>query len=178
LGPTRAEASSEDASEVVGASVRGGPSEDDGGIAVTSAAVMLSLIAGTVITADSISALAFSSPSLSYGNSQFFGGLPYYYWFGPYIFGLGNHYWFFIFAVTNLVSGLAIATGAGMLYFRPGRAELWGAVILVFSVIGFIGIGDFFITQFLGVVGGAIGVGYGRHRRMTAPGGSAPILSP
>lgn len=158
--------------------MRGGPSEDDGGIAVTSAAVMLSLIAGTVITADSISALAFSSPSLSYGNSQFFGGLPYYYWFGPYIFGLGNHYWFYIFAVTNLVSGLAIAAGAGMLYFRPGRAELWGAVILIFAIIGFIGIGDFFITQFLGVVGGAIGVGYGRHRRMTAPGGSTPPLSP
>ena len=114
---------------------------------VTIAAVILSLIAGVVIMADSLSALAFASPALHYGTSQSFRGLPYYYWFGPYIFGLGNMYWFYIFAFVNLVSGVAIAAAAGMLYFRPGRATLWGTVILLFSIIGFIGVGNFFITQ-------------------------------
>ncbi|MDG7017244.1 MAG: hypothetical protein JRN73_02675 [Nitrososphaerota archaeon] len=139
---------------------------------VTIAAVILSLIAGVVIMADSLSALAFASPALHYGTSQSFRGLPYYYWFGPYIFGLGNMYWFYIFAFVNLVSGVAIAAAAGMLYFRPGRATLWGTVILLFSIIGFIGVGNFFITQFLGVIGGVIGIAYGRHQSISALGGA------
>ncbi len=157
---------------------RGEESAEEEETDVTVAAVMLSLIAGVVIIADSISALAFAAPALHYGSTQYFSGLPYYYWFGPYVFGLGNMYYFYTFAFVNLVCGLAISAGAGMMYFRPGRATLWGTVILAFSVIGFIGVGNFFITQFLGVIGGVLGIAYGRHQALSALGTRPTSPSP
>src|SRR3990170_1390428 len=46
--------------------------------------------------------------------------------------------------------------GALMLNYRPAERRSWGIVILIFSVISFLGMGGFFIGAILGVIGGAL----------------------
>lgn len=61
-----------------------GPGDGNGSEVVT-AAILMSSIAGMIILTDSLVTLAFSSALYS-GSGQYF-GLPFHYWFGPYIFG-------------------------------------------------------------------------------------------
>ena len=56
----------------------------------------------------------------------------------------------------GLVCGIIVTMGAFMLNSRPAERRSWGLIILIFSVISFLGMGGFFIGALLGVVGGAL----------------------
>lgn len=60
----------------------------------------------------------------------------------------------------GLISGLAVTIGALLLNSRPARHVTWGTLILVFSLIGFLGMDGFFIGAILGVVGGALALSW------------------
>jgi hypothetical protein len=55
----------------------------------------------------------------------------------------------------GLVSGIIVAISGMMLQTRPNRQRTWGVLILVFSVLSFLGTGGFVVGAILGIVGGA-----------------------
>lgn len=58
--------------------------------------------------------------------------------------------------LVGLVCGIIVTIGALMLRSRPTEHRSWGIVILIFSVISFLGMGGFYIGAILGVAGGAL----------------------
>ena len=58
--------------------------------------------------------------------------------------------------IVGLVCGIIVTIGALMLNSRPAEHRSWGIVILIFSVISFLGMGGFYIGAILGVAGGAL----------------------
>ena len=63
----------------------------------------------------------------------------------------------FAFTIVGLTSGGLVILGAVMLYSRPFEKDLWGAVIIAFSILGiFGGMGGLMIGLVLGIVGGAL----------------------
>src|SRR5439155_11331337 len=62
-----------------------------------------------------------------------------------------------IFTVVGLASGMIVILGSVMLYSKPSANQLWGAIILTFSLISiFGGMGGFLVGLVLGVVAGAL----------------------
>jgi len=60
-------------------------------------------------------------------------------------------------AIVGLASGAMVLLGAVMLYTRPYESQLWGAIILAFSVVSIIGgMGGFLVGLILGLVGGIL----------------------
>lgn len=55
-----------------------------------------------------------------------------------------------------LVCGVIVVVGALMLNSRPQERVAWGLIVLVFSIVSFIGMGGFFIGAALGIAGGAL----------------------
>jgi hypothetical protein len=55
-----------------------------------------------------------------------------------------------------IVAGILVVIGATMLKFRPQQTTLLGIIIIVFSVVGFTGMGISFIGSILGIIGGAL----------------------
>lgn len=70
--------------------------------------------------------------------------------------GFGSSAWFYALAAIGLISGIVILVGAIMVYTQPSKASTWGALILIFSILGFFGMGGFFLGGILGVVGGIL----------------------
>ena len=60
----------------------------------------------------------------------------------------------------GLVSGAAVIIAALLLNSRPAEHVSWGALILAFSLIGFLGMDGFFIGALLGVVGGMLALSW------------------
>ncbi len=55
--------------------------------------------------------------------------------------------------LVGLVCGIIVTIGAFMLNSRPAERRSWGLVILIFSLISFLGMGRFFVGALLGIVG-------------------------
>jgi len=70
-------------------------------------------------------------------------------------FGLMGNLW-----PMGLVAGTLVIIGALMLNARPAEHTAWGTIILVFSIISFIGMGGFFIGAILGIAGGAVALSW------------------
>ncbi len=81
-------------------------------------------------------------------------GYGYGYGYGGMMGGFGG-FWFL-----GLVCGIAVIIGALLLNARPLENATWGALIIVFSVISFIGMGGFFIGALLGIAGGALALSW------------------
>src|SRR4030042_5798642 len=64
------------------------------------------------------------------------------------------------FSLVGLVSGIIMIIGAVMLNIRPTDHASWGIIILVFSIISFVGMGGFFIGAILGLIGGAFAINW------------------
>lgn len=60
----------------------------------------------------------------------------------------------------GLFSGLVVTIAAVLLSSRPAGHVKWGTLILVFSLIGFVGMDGFFIGAVLGVVGGMLALSW------------------
>jgi len=56
----------------------------------------------------------------------------------------------------GLVSGIIVLVSSVMLLTNVGQRRTWSILILVFSVLSFIGMGGFLIGAVLGIVGGAL----------------------
>jgi RNA polymerase subunit RPABC4/transcription elongation factor Spt4 len=64
--------------------------------------------------------------------------------------------------VLSLVVSVLVIVGAVMLYVKPEQKLIWGIIILVFSILGFIFnfIGGFVVGSVLGIIGGALGLAH------------------
>jgi len=60
----------------------------------------------------------------------------------------------------GVLSGIIVIIGALMLSVRPADHVTWGTMILIFSLISFLGMGGFFIGAILGIVGGALALSW------------------
>ncbi len=58
--------------------------------------------------------------------------------------------------LVSLVSGVLVIVGAVMINIHPSQSITWGIVVLVFSILSFVGMGGFVIGAVLGVVGGGV----------------------
>ena len=58
--------------------------------------------------------------------------------------------------IFGLVSGAIVLVSAVKLLTNPGQTRTWSILILVFSVLSFIGLGGFIVGAVLGIVGGAL----------------------
>lgn len=56
----------------------------------------------------------------------------------------------------GLASGAIVLASAILLSAAPGQRRTWGVLILVFSVLSFLGLGGFVIGAVLGILGGAL----------------------
>jgi len=121
----------------------------------TTFAFIMSLIGGVIIFVTStVNLVWFLS------GAQNFGG------FGNYMRGFmdGNHNFMGSYASSNsflagisvvaLVCGVIILIGALMLRVQPRDHTIWAIIIVVFSVISFVGMGGYFIGAILGLIGG------------------------
>jgi hypothetical protein len=64
------------------------------------------------------------------------------------------------FSFVALVSGIFVIIGAVMLNARPTEHMTWGVVVLVFSIISFVGMGGFVLGALLGIAGGALALSW------------------
>jgi hypothetical protein len=116
-------------------------------------AYVLSLIGGIIIMVGSVIAAFLSAFGTPYGT---------YYGMGPGMmmgFGYGSG-WMLGFSLAALVFGIMVVIGAIILNARPAEHTTWGTVILIFSIVSFIGMGGYFIGAVLGIAGGAIALSY------------------
>jgi hypothetical protein len=56
----------------------------------------------------------------------------------------------------GLVSGVVVLVSAVMLLAKPSQRRTWGVLILVFSVMSFLGLGGFIAGAILGIAGGIL----------------------
>lgn len=63
-------------------------------------------------------------------------------------------------SLVGFVSGILVTIGAAMLNVHPTEHTAWGTVILVFSIISFLGMGGLFIGATLGTIGGAFALSW------------------
>jgi hypothetical protein len=116
---------------------------------------VLSLIGGLLILGGSGMMIGFSGPGYYRGMMGGYYGMMngYYGMMGGY--GSGS---FFVLAAIGVISGLIVTLGALMVYNEKGNASMWGALILVFSLVSLFGMGGFFLGAILGIVGGILAI--------------------
>jgi len=56
----------------------------------------------------------------------------------------------------GLVCGAIVLVSATMLLAKVGVRRTWGILILVFSVLSFVGLGGFVVGAILGILGGVL----------------------
>ena len=56
----------------------------------------------------------------------------------------------------GLASGVIVLVSAVMLLANSGQRKTWGVLILVFSIMSFLGLGGFIVGAILGIVGGIL----------------------
>ena len=59
-------------------------------------------------------------------------------------------------AVFGLICGIIVTTSSILIRLKPAQRQTWGILVLVFSVLGFFGLGGFIIGSVLGIVGGIL----------------------
>jgi hypothetical protein len=124
------------------------------------AAVILSIIGGVLMLVGG--SMAFMM--LSYNNGGFgmmneFGGM-----MGGYR-GMMNDIGFPYatldgLMLVSLVSGILVIVGAVMMDIYPSQSMMCGIIVLVFSIISFIGMGGFLIGAVLGIAGGILALSW------------------
>ena len=62
--------------------------------------------------------------------------------------------------LVGLTSGIIVIVSAVMLDARPMEHFAWGVIILIFSMISFVGMGGFIVGAILGIIGGAFAISW------------------
>lgn len=57
-------------------------------------------------------------------------------------------------SILGIVAGALLILSGLMIRANPKDAQLWGIIILVFSIIGFLSGGGFLIGSIIGLIGG------------------------
>lgn len=119
-------------------------------------AFVLSLISGIVMVAGSLTYLV-----IFYSGRQFFygmmGGFGMYNGGYPYMMsGIGYPQFMSGFVFVGLVAGILVTVFAMLLRTASKDRKTWAVLIIVFSIVGLLGIGGFYIGPLLGIVGGAL----------------------
>ena len=117
-------------------------------------AFALSLVAGTLILVSASMAIlwVYSGASLWGGMMGAGRGMMGSMGFGTMVFG-GM-------ATIGLISGIVVLVGAVLLRSRPREYATWGVLILVFSILSFLGMGGFFVGGVIGIVAGALALSW------------------
>jgi hypothetical protein len=122
---------------------------------------VISLVGGLIV-------LVFSLVNLVYFGS----GAPAAGGFGGYMRGamdgyhnfMGNYAsstgFFTAISVVSLVCGVIVVFAALVLRVHPQEHVIWGAVIVAFSAISFVGMGGYFVGAAFGILGGALALTY------------------
>jgi len=116
-------------------------------------ASILALVGGTIITLSGVLFLAVSTlilPNLSYSNLNVPQGLP-----ASSIPGIVSGF-VGLMGVFGLVTGALVLVSSVKLLTNSGDRRTWSILVLVFSLLSFIGMGGFVIGAVLGIVGGAL----------------------
>ncbi len=124
-------------------------------------AYVIALVGGIILLAVSILNVAwFGSGAPNWGG------------FGGYMQGMMDGYhgfmgnyasstsFFATISVVSLMCGVIVAIMAVLLRARPQDHTIWGALIVAFSVVSFVGMGGFFVGAVLGIIGGALALTY------------------
>ena len=61
-----------------------------------------------------------------------------------------------VMGIFGLISGIVVLVSAVMLLAVPGQLRIWGVLMLVFSVMSFLGLGGFVVGAILGIIGGIL----------------------
>lgn len=115
----------------------------------SSTAFALSLASGVIIVFGSIIPWLFFANFQTAPMGGMMGGGMMGWWAGP---GFAGG-WFF---PLPLVAGIMVLVGAIMMNARPQETGIWGVIVLVFSIIGFTGMGFSILGAILGIIGGII----------------------
>lgn len=121
-------------------------------------AFILSLLGGIIIVVGGLLSLLF----YYYGWPYYGGMMGGWHWMMDWMMG-GYDYTsgsFPALSVAGLVSGIIVIIGSLMLNMRPAEHRAWGVVILVFSLVSFLGMGGFMVGALLGMAGGALALAY------------------
>jgi hypothetical protein len=111
----------------------------------SSLAFPLSLVAGMLIIFGSILSLLFFANFQISPMGRMRGGMMGW-WGGPGFMGG----WFF---ALPLISGILVVVGAIMMNARPQETTTWGIIVLIFSIIGFTGMGLSILGAIIGIIG-------------------------
>jgi len=116
-------------------------------------ASIVALAGGLIITLSGIlfvAASAFILPNLTYTNVSVPQGLS-----ASAMPGLISGF-VGLMGIFGLVSGAIVLISSVMLLTNLGQPRTWSVLILVFSVLSFVGMGGFVVGAVLGIVGGAL----------------------
>jgi hypothetical protein len=115
----------------------------------SSSAFALSLVGGVLIIFGSVlPLLLFANFQMSPIGGMMGGGMMGW-WAGPGFMGS----WFF---PLPLIAGILVLAGAIMMNARPQETTTWGIIVLIFSIIGFTGMGFSILGAIIGIIGGVI----------------------
>jgi hypothetical protein len=114
-----------------------------------SIAFALSLSSGILLLLNSIISLIFfmSFQALLNGNMM-----------GNMMGAWGIRPWFMwgLFFPLSFVSGAMVLFSAIMMNIQPRNTYTWGIIVLIFSILGFVGMGLSILGSIIGVIGGAL----------------------
>jgi hypothetical protein len=116
-------------------------------------ASILALAGGIIITLTGllfVAASAFILPNINYSNLHTPPNLP-----ASSIPGLVAGF-VGVIGMVGLISGAIVLLSSVMLLMNSGQPRTWSVLILVFSILSFIGLGGFVVGAVLGIVGGAL----------------------
>jgi len=116
-------------------------------------ASILALVGGIIIVLGGllfVAASAFILPNLNYNNISAPPNLP-----TSDIPALVSGF-VGLMGIVGLVSGAVVLISSVMLLTNSGQRRTWSVLVLVFSVLSFIGLGGFIMGAVLGIVGGAL----------------------
>jgi hypothetical protein len=117
------------------------------------AASILALAGGIIITLSGVLFVAVSAfvlPNLNYSNLNTSPNLP-----ASSIPGIVSGF-VGLMGAFGLVAGAIVLLSSVMLLTNFGQRRTWSVLILVFSVLSFVGLGGFIVGAVLGIVGGAL----------------------
>jgi len=116
-------------------------------------ASILALAGGIIITLSGVLFVAVSAlvlPNISYANLNTPPNLP-----ASAVPGLVSGF-VGLMGVFGLVTGAIVLISSVMLLTNTGQVRTWSVLILVFSILSFIGMGGFVVGAVLGIIGGAL----------------------
>jgi hypothetical protein len=116
-------------------------------------ASIISLVGGIIITLGGVLFVAVSAfvlPNINYTNLNTPASLP-----ASAVPGLVSGF-VGLMGAFGLVTGAIVLVSSVMLLTNRGQVRTWSVLILIFSILSFVGMGGFVVGAVLGIIGGAL----------------------